>query len=203
MDQAGISNTQLANICNVSVQAVGGWKKTGRVNKKHLPTIANLTGVPVEWLMGGNAAPPDIASDNLGVSHETIHRVPLISWVKAGQYSESPDTFAPGDAEDWLPCPASCGPRTFALRVNGPSMAPAYEDGEVIFVDPEENWGHGSDVVIRTPDGKHTFKRLTVDSDGQYMLQALNPEWPDRFLRMPPESVVCGVVVGSYRDRRR
>lgn len=202
MDDAGLTNTRLASACNVSVQAVGGWKRTGRINKKHFPTIARLTGKPVEWLMGGMAPPPDFVSDALAGAR-VIHRVPLISWVTAGQYAESPDYLDPGDAEDWLPCPARCSDHTYALRVNGPSMEPDYRDGEIIFVDPDEDWGHGMDVFVRTADGRHTFKRLLVEGDGSYMLQALNPEWPDRYLPLPAGSTVSGVVVGSFRDRRK
>lgn len=56
------------------------------------------------------------------------------------------------------------------------------------------------DVVARTPDGKVTFKRLKEDSEGRYLL-ALNPAWPDRVIRCPEGTLICGVVIGSFVPR--
>ena len=43
-------------------------------------------------------------------------RVPLISWVAAGDWCNVENPYAIGDAEDWLICPIKHGPRTYALR---------------------------------------------------------------------------------------
>lgn len=39
----------IAKACSVSKQAVQGWIKTGRIDKKHLPKLAELTKLPLEW----------------------------------------------------------------------------------------------------------------------------------------------------------
>lgn len=39
--------------CGVSVQAVNGWKKDGRVDKKHIKVLASLTGLPPVWWLPG------------------------------------------------------------------------------------------------------------------------------------------------------
>lgn len=39
-----VTATELAKACGVTPQAVSGWRKNGRVDKKHLQTIADLTG---------------------------------------------------------------------------------------------------------------------------------------------------------------
>jgi len=127
--------------------------------------------------------------------------VPLISWVRAGSLCEVSDPFQPGDAEAWMPCPTNHGPRTFALKIVGESMMPEYRDGEIIFIDPDLEARHNDDVVVRTPDGKATFKRLQRTQDGTYLL-ALNPSLPDRIIKVPDETVICGVVIFSGMPRR-
>lgn len=44
-----MSQTEFASRCIVSKQAVQGWLKTGRVDKKHLPTFVEVLGYPLEW----------------------------------------------------------------------------------------------------------------------------------------------------------
>lgn len=137
---------------------------------------------------------------NVGPGPEIKGRIPLISWVQAGDWCEAIDNFAPGDAEDWLPCPFDHSDTAFCLRVVGLSMSPDYREGEIIAVDPHVNAVHGSDVVCRTPEGTVTFKRLQITPDGTYLL-ALNPEWPNRMIAIPGETHICGVVVGSWMRR--
>lgn len=129
-------------------------------------------------------------------------RIPLISWVQAGDFCEAIDNFQVGDAEDWLPAPRKMGNRAFALRVKGQSMdgPGGYADGEIIFVDPDRQAVPNCDVVVRTPDGAVTFKRLKEDVEGMY-LAALNPNWPNQIIKVPEGTVFCGVVSASLRDR--
>lgn len=129
-------------------------------------------------------------------------RIPLISWVQAGDWCEAIDNFAPGDADEWLPCPFDHGENAFCLEVVGQSMSPDYREGEIIAVDPAVEPRHGDDIVCRTSDGRVTFKRLQITPDGTYLL-ALNPEWPNRMIEIPAETRTCGVVIGSWMRRRR
>lgn len=130
-------------------------------------------------------------------------QVPLISWVAAGAFCESPDNFAPGDAEKWLSCPIPHGKYTYCLRVVGKSMDngdDGYRDGEIIFVDPDVEAMPGRDAIVRTPNGESTFKRLKQDVDGLY-LQALNPRWEPNYFKMPEGSHICGIVIFAGRER--
>src|SRR3546814_5556039 len=72
----------------------------------------------------------------------------------AGDWCGVVDNFAPGDADEWMPCPKAHGPNTFALRVRGVSMEPKYRDGAVIFVDPARQADHLRNVVVRMEDDR-------------------------------------------------
>ncbi|MGV6475379.1 LexA family protein [Azotobacter vinelandii] len=142
-------------------------------------------------------------SSNVEGTSGGVGLVPLISWVAAGMLYEAIDQLAPGDADEWLESPFRHSNSTFCLRVSGNSMHPEYRDGEIIQVDPDVEAMHGSDVVVRTPDGRATFKRLQIESDGEQFLIALNKDWPDRIIRVPEGTIICGVVTGSWMDRRK
>lgn len=54
MDTASppVKSATLAAACGVTAQAVNGWRKNGRVAKKHIPRIAVETGKPLEYFLG-------------------------------------------------------------------------------------------------------------------------------------------------------
>ncbi len=142
----------------------------------------------------------DAAPGNVEAGPDIAGGVPLISWIQAGAWSETIDNFAVGDAEEWLPCPVKHGPRTFVLRVRGESMfnpsgRPSFLEGDLIFVDPDRQALHGSLVVVRLEDDKEaTFKKLVLEGGQQY-LQALNPAWPERIIRIHGDATICGAVI--------
>jgi len=53
MERERVSNSELAELCGVSIQAVTGWLQTGRVSRKHFPALAHRLRVSVPWLMTG------------------------------------------------------------------------------------------------------------------------------------------------------
>ena len=128
-------------------------------------------------------------------------KLPLISWVIAGDLCESPDNFQPGHAEEWIDCPVPHSTKSYCLRVKGDSMdngePDGYRNGEIIFVDPDVMPVPGRDVVVRSPDGSTTFKRLKEDADGLYLL-GLNEK---KIIRVPEGTNFCGVVIFSGMKR--
>jgi SOS-response transcriptional repressor LexA len=67
--------------------------------------------------------------------------------------------------------------------------------GDLIFVDPNVRAVNNSYVVVRLEDSNAaTFKQLLIDG-GQSYLKALNPDWPDRTIRIDRRAVISGVVV--------
>lgn len=204
-----LSQALVAEMCGWSNQSAFGHYITGRLplNLEALLAIAKaLEFDPSEVSprltvnMPSPSKQQESEPSNIGAGPEIKGRLPLISWVQAGDWCEAIDNFAPGDAEDWLPCPFDHSDTAFCLRVVGLSMSPDYREGEIIAVDPSVSAAHGSDVVCRTPEGSVTFKRLQITPDGTYLL-AINPDWPNRMIAIPSETHVCGVVIGSWMKR--
>lgn len=125
--------------------------------------------------------------------------IPVISWVSAGSWCESPDNYAVGDAEQWIPKPYNAGPHTFALRVTGDSMTAAYPGqrsypaGTLIYVDPEKEVTNGCRVVARA-GGEYTFKTYVEDA-GRKFLKPINPQY--QMIDITEDTHICGVVIWS------
>lgn len=129
-----------------------------------------------------------------------IKTYPLISFVQAGSWTEISDNFQPGDAESWMPCHRDLGPHGYVLRVRGPSMtAPpgdsyTFPDGILIFVNPSMEAVPGQFVIARRNKAREaTFKKYIV-VDGEPYLEALNPNWPERYIKLEEGDQICGVV---------
>lgn len=52
LEELQLSNAQIAKACGVTLSAVTNWKTDGRIHKKHLATLAQLTGRPLAWWLG-------------------------------------------------------------------------------------------------------------------------------------------------------
>jgi len=51
--ESGITPGKVAEACGITEQAVSNWKRTGKIDKKHLPVISRLTGWGVHRLLTG------------------------------------------------------------------------------------------------------------------------------------------------------
>ena len=132
-----------------------------------------------------------------------LAKIPVLSWVQAGEFCEEHEPYPEGAVEDWVNSPVKAGSRAFALKVRGQSMynptgKPSFSEGDIIFCDPDRNAQHKSLVICRLDDQKEaTFKRLLIEGDTK-MLEALNPSWPERIIKINGNATICGVVFGRY-----
>jgi len=132
----------------------------------------------------------------------TIRKVPLISWVSAGEWVETVDSYNVGDAEEMMFCPVNHSNSTFALRVEGDSMTNplpgqrSYPHGTIIYIDPSRHAELGDRVVAKLEDdNKATFKILAEDA-GQRFLKPLNPQY--RNLEINGNCRIVGKVIGAF-----
>lgn len=170
--------------------------------------LAQELGVSLDWLVLGKN-PSRLRSDSDGEERvlrendapayaagkprpASLRHLPLLAWNALEEKTE--------EASVYYPCPLPCSQHSFALKIQGDSMFPAYRDGEIIYVDPEAAPEHNRDVVLRNAQGSVTFRRLQQAPDGPYLL-AINPDQPERFIKMPDDGRILGVIIASYMER--
>jgi SOS-response transcriptional repressor LexA len=79
-------------------------------------------------------------------------------------------------------------------------MEPNYQEGDVIYVDPDRAATNGKDIVIRLDERNEvTFKRLVIEGRRRY-LKPLNRLWPEQIIEVPDDARIVGVVLGAWRD---
>lgn len=95
--------------------------------------------------------------------------------------------------------PDCAGGESFALMVQGQSMAPEFLEGEIIIIEPEGLARDGS-YVLAWHQEQWTFRQL-LRSEAGWLLHALNPAFADD--PIPDLSPVRGVIIQKALPGRR
>lgn len=146
------------------------------------------------------------AGDNYSAGPDVKPRFyPEISWVQAGMWTEIAENFVVAEDTKMYQCHIDLGEDGFVLRVDGMSMTappgvfPTFPPGMLLFVRPHEDAMPGKHVIVRRNGNTATFKKLVV-IDGDLYLEALNPDWPNQYMRLQADDVFCGVVMLASFD---
>ena len=200
---AGYKKAEVARAAGKSPAAVTQWisGETKEIKADSAAGIQKVTGFSAVWIATGQG--PKMTSGNVSQVSER-GRVPLISWVQAGNWSEVQDNFQPGEADSWEPVyETTPGEGSFALVVEGFSMTnpdPAglsFPPGTIITVDPSKATNPGDFVIAKDVTTQSaTFKQLTSDG-GRWFLKPLNPAYPTIEIDKPAFRVIGKVT--EYR----
>lgn len=206
MNRAGITQAELARLCGVKPPSVNGWLsgKSKFLRGENLLQAANALKVNQQWLATGEGPMTTLGKQsNVESGPDLRSKVPLVSWVQAGEWCEAVQTTHVTEAERWMDCPVAHSNQTFALRVRGDSMtapsgaARTYPEGCFIFVDPERrNPVNGDRVVACLLDAHEVTFKIYKNEDGRQWLQPLNPTHEP--IREPFK--VLGTVLGKWED---
>ncbi|PCI54194.1 MAG: hypothetical protein COB36_10920 [Alphaproteobacteria bacterium] len=177
--------------------------RSGKPSSDNADKLKKCFGVTYDQLTGKEPVPGIDETPNFTPTQKIINRVPLISFVAAGDMCETVDPYPLGAAEDWVDAPVNITSGMYALRVDGDSMTSlggthTFPHGFIIVVDPEKEARSGSFVIVRDGlDSKAVFKKLYLDGDDAYLVP-LNPKYETK--KIKNELHVCGVVVSVHQE---
>ena len=134
-------------------------------------------------------------------------RVPLISYVQAGCWTEATDPATVGDGFEYLLTDLELSGSAFALQIEGESMLPEYRPGDRIIVDPEIHPQPGDCVVAMNGGQEATFKKyrprgINERGDTVFELVPLNEDFAPMRSDQTPIRIV-GTMVEHRKYRRR
>ncbi|TMP70434.1 XRE family transcriptional regulator [Pseudoalteromonas sp. S1609] len=187
-----LTQVKLSEMIGIAQQSLQKIENGTTKNPRNIQALAKALECPPEFLQFGIGDSKDIHS-NVSPGPTIKATAPLISWVQAGAWSEITEIKA-YDAERFM-CPVNCSDLTFVLKVQGISMEPKFDEGDLIFVDPEAECIHGSYVVARLDDDNQaTFKQLIIEG-GHKFLKAANPNWPEQLIPINGNCTLVGKVI--------
>lgn len=190
--QLGLSKRQfLINYLNLpNPQNYTHWANRG-VPLEMVLLIAKSKGYDANALLEGRLVEA-MEESNVVPAVPPQFRVPVISWVRAGNFESMLDQRTLEDVTQWVYLTKQPGPRAFGLIVKGPSMEPRFQDGDYLVVDSDVEWADGDFVILGNGNEEATFKQIVKDGS-DWWARPLNPQFAAK--KMDPTCRVIGRVI--------
>lgn len=196
IEESTLTQKGIADAFGVTEQAVSGWLRTGKVDKRKLPRLAQLTGKPLSHFgMGGI---DELVSASATASNYV--RVQQLD-AEAGMGGETinddyPEVIRAMDFEPayirsvvgFVPAPG----RLVLVTGRGDSMIPIVQPGESLMVDTGISHFDGDGIYLINNGNGQQIKGLQDRGDAIYVVSAntaLYPAFP-----LPRSTVIGGKV---------
>ena len=196
---ARISQEALAKLIGVTKGNVSHWE-LGR----HKPGLDQILLIAKAT---GFAMPAELSGFNVSPAQIGTRRIPLLSYVQAGNWSGSTVSADRVDSADWPMTDLELSPTAFALEIRGDSMLPEFRPGDRVIIDPAIAPQPGDYVVAKNGEDEATFKKYRprgFDAAGNlvFELVPLNEDYPSMRSDITPIQII-GVMVEHRKYRRR
>lgn len=191
LEHLGLSRAKACKMANIGVDIIRDLDRRGTIPK--LPSmlkLASVLGVSVEWLYGNTneiepahpMEPPAAIQFSAPLPAATPSRIPIIG-TAYGSMQEA--NGISGHPIGWVEAPPSLRstPNAYAIYVDGDSMSPQHNPGELRFVDPNRPCRPGDSVIIKTQPNPSepihlTIKRLVSRNGDEVVTDQINPKRP-------------------------
>lgn len=188
--QKKVTLNRILQECGFSKNFFVMWQQRWTMPRsENLQKIADCLGVSVDYLMLGYEPEPTAIIMN----EMPVRMIPLFESVSAGF-----GAYADNHIIEYIPCfivSKSEAEETICVKVQGDSMAPKIEDGDIIQVHRQSSVDSGSIAVLLIDGEDAVVKRIIFDGNA-IELQSLNTMYaPRRFEGKDANRVaVLGVV---------
>jgi SOS-response transcriptional repressor LexA len=184
------------------------------LNLKIATTLAEALGITVADFsprLAREIERMSAATEVQPVPLANLKRIPVISKVQAGALTDCgqlPPSQTCIDNGDYVLVDGEMPDGTFAMRVEGRSMEPVFQSGDIIVLDPtlrpqpgdfvvaaRENVADGADVTFK----KYRVRGIAPDGSEVFELVPLNQDFPT----IRSDAVKCTVLGVLVEHRRR
>ncbi len=209
--KSGLTQAQLGSKVGM-VQATISELETGEsAGTTNIASIAHALGVSALWLETGKGSPapsmPAVKFDqNVAPATLGSRAIPVISAIQAGAMREITIPYSLGDGYATVFVDDSYSQWAFALEIEGDSMLPKFEPGDIVIIEPEWTPRPGEYVAAKNGKQEATFKKYRqrgTDTAGNdiFELVPLNENYP--ILRSDETPLAIIGVMAEYRQKAR
>jgi SOS-response transcriptional repressor LexA len=198
-----LSRETLGAKIGVSKTSIKNWEDDENDPKlEYLQLLAEYFKCSVGYLTEGAGD-----GDNFKkIQEKPIRRAPVLNFVQAGAFCEYHDEAI---SDEFEPVIGEAGDNVYWIVLEGDSMMPDFESGELVLIDPDMQ-PNPADYVIALRKGEKavTFKKWRPrgfdEGTGEEYSQLIpsNPDFPIIDSRFTPFSI-CGVAVQRNQVLRK
>lgn len=203
----GLTQVKMASMLGIRAPSVVQWEsdKTN-LSGENLLNAAKLFGVTPDYILyGGDLEASTVP--NMEMAQPDIHRIPVISYVQAGVWTEFNEIRECDGNFSYITTDLELGDRAFAIVIRGNSMEPEFTEGDLVLIDPDEPIHPGDFVVAKNGEEEATFKKYRPRGYGEdgkeiFELAPLNDDYATMRSDRHPIQII-GTMVEHRRRRRR
>jgi phage repressor protein C with HTH and peptisase S24 domain len=207
--KAGLDQKEFADLLDVKTSAaVSNWEKDKREPDIYtLQKVAKFGGTTVEWLILGekenkpnetvSLISPKMSADAVRenfykyMTKLAMNPFPIVSNLSAGSLKEYSEA---SDLEDTVVLPYP-NKNCIVLRVEGNSMKPKIDDGDLVLLDLNKSIKNKDIVAVRLKSGEQMIKRYkNNEPQKSIILYSDNPEYPPTEINENKIEVIYRVV---------
>ncbi|WP_392559324.1 LexA family protein [Orbus mooreae] len=152
------------------------------------------------WLLNGGS------ESNVVPAKLNLHKVPLISYVQAGLWTESCE-LRDSTGFEYVMASSDLSDQAFALTIKGDSMEPEFKEGDIVIIDPNVLPLPGEFVVAMNGEEEATFKKYRELGHDEYErlqfeLIPLNPDYTT-MSSLKQQIRIVGTMIEHHIFRRK
>lgn len=196
IEESDLTQKGIADAFGVTEQAVSGWLRTGKVDKRKIPRLAQLTGKPLSHFGMGEAG-EGVSTPATTGRYVRVQQLDGDADMGDGRINEDfPDIvramdFAPTYIRSlvgFVPPPG----RLVLVTGRGDSMIPIINPGESLMVDTGVTSYDGDGIYLLNTGNGQQVKALQDRGDAVYVVSANAALYPA--FAMPRNTVIGGKV---------
>ena len=204
IEESGRTQKEIADAFGVTEQAVSGWLRTGKVDKRKLPKLANLTGKPLSHFGMGDEAQP-VSPPATRPDYVHVQQLDAEVGMGGGMVNDDyPEVIRAMDftaayirsVVGFVPSPG----RLVLVTGRGDSMIPLIQPGESLMVDTGVTSFDGDGIYLINTGNGQQVKGLQDRGDAIYVVSANTVLYPA--FAMPRSTVIGGKVYLRNRIER-
>jgi len=187
MDRRGVANAaELSRMTGLTQVAIRNYMRGIKIpNAQALIKLSRALSTTTDYLLSGSPLRPD--------------RIPLLTKIPGGDPAAWTDGEYPaGYGYEHIDRGDISDPNAFALIVDGDSMSPSINSGDIVIVSPNSPVTNRSIAAISLGDDERTLKRVIFIDDDNILLQPDNETYDPR---------ICGLnsvnFIGRIVERRQ
>lgn len=158
---------------DVSHVAISQWESnTTKPNAENLYELSTLFGCDFGWLLKGGDGE---ATNAKLIPNISAVQIPILRYEDIREFDVT-HPFIQTTGE-YIMTDIQSSTSTFALKLKGDSMKPAFSDRDMIIIDPLEKPEPG-EFVLAQVDKDILFRKYRIDNLDKFSLQPLNSDYP-------------------------
>lgn len=197
INKARISEAELARMINVPRATINRLAsgKTPDPRASTLNAIAEYFNISVDQLLGQQPLFLDNNGSLIANAHTSI---PILEWSNILDWKKLINHLKPDNHFDWIMVDPSIDQGKFAVRVNGESMWPQFQENTILIISPSKEVKNRDFVMAHIK--KHNgvvFRQLIFEHTYQF-LKPINDMFPT--IELEKSDTVIGVVIQTRKN---